>query len=693
MRIRAPIMRSYWSPLRIIGKGYTLIIAEKPKAARRVAEALSYGRARKYSYKNVPFWYFTLGFNRYVVASSIGHLFTLKTDEEGFPIFNYYWAPIWEVEDRVDYAKKYYELLAMLAKYASEYINACDYDIEGSVIGYMIIRFLGDLRRAKRMKYSSLTDDELRRAFKTLGPLDKPMIEAGLCRHELDWIWGINVSRALMRAVYKVTGRRISLSAGRVQSPTLIEVVRRERERRLHIPLPKPSISVTVIVGEEKVPLELIEPRIETLAEAKYLASQLRKQGYLVVVHREYTTETLNPPPPFNLGDLQAEASRIHGYSPLTTQRIAEQLYLDALISYPRTNSQKLPPTLNYREIMNKLYWIDNYSTLIKRLLTETRGILKPRQGPKDDPAHPAIYPTGVKPGKLNSKQWKIYDLIIRRFLAAFARPAIIDKVKATLRGPLNAVFTLSFRSLRYPGWLFYYPFHKIEVKRIPRINIGDRLKIHRVVVKVSYTSPPQAYTKTGIVKWMESVDIGTEATRARITETLFERKYLEVKGGKVTVTPLGFAVAEVLEEFFNELTSVELTRRFEQYMEDIRMGLRTKNQVVSEAKKTLLSLLLKYNEQMEIVGLRLAQGLGLKISPRKCLLCNKEIHKDGLCVYHAIALDKLREAYNIWYEVLGISWKNYLVKLSKLKSTGKWIKDVVEALLNGRLTLSSTMS
>lgn len=679
-------MPSYWPFAKVLGRGYKLIIAEKPKAAKRIAEALSYGRARKYSYKNVPFWIFVLGFDKYVVASAVGHLFTLKTDEEGFPIFNYYWAPIWEVEDKVNYAKKYYELLMLLAKYAAEYINACDYDIEGSVIGYMIIKFLGDIRRAKRMKYSSLTDIELRRAFKTLGPLDKPMIEAGLCRHELDWIWGVNVSRALMRALYRVTNRKVSLSAGRVQSPTLIEVVKRERERKLHIPLPKPTLSVSVLVGNERIPLEIIEPKIETLDQAKRIALELRKHKYLIVINRVYEEEKLEPPPPFNLGDLQAEASRIYGYSPLITQRIAEQLYLDALISYPRTNSQKLPSTLNYKDILEKLYWIDNYARLVKKLLMETKGILRPRQGIKDDPAHPAIYPTGVKPGKLGTRQWKIYDLIVRRFLATFAKPAVISKVRAVLKGPLNTKFSLNVRSLRYNGWLLYYPYIKIEVKSLPRIDLGDRLEISRVTVKVTYTTPPQTYTKTEIVKWMERVNIGTEGTRARITETLFERKYLEVKRGKVIVTPLGLAVAEVLEEYFRELTSVELTRKFEQYMNEIRMGIRTKTQVVDEAKKTLLALFEKYQKQMDIIGLKLAQSLGLRTPLKKCLLCNREIYDNGLCIYHAKALSKLRETYDIWRNVLGLTWQEYLVKLSKLKSTGEWVKDVINALLKGKV-------
>ena len=679
----------YLSPIGLVGKGYRLIIAEKPKAAKRIAEALSYGKARKYYYKGVPYWYFTLGYSKYVVASAVGHLFTLTTSLEGFPVFEYYWAPIWEVEDKASYAKKYYELLAILAKYAIEYINACDYDIEGSVIGYMIIRSLGDVRRAKRMKFSSLTDTELRRSFNQLGPLDTPMIEAGLCRHELDWIWGINVSRALMRALQKTTGRRISLSAGRVQSPTLIEVVRRERERKLHVPKPKPVVSVTVLIGSEKVPVELVEPKPETLIEARELAKALKQQGFLYVSSVSYSVEKLQPPPPFNLGDLQSEAARIYGYSPLTTQRIAEQLYLDALISYPRTNSQKLPPTLNHLKILEKISSIGKYGTLVRKLIAETRGVLRPRQGVKDDPAHPAIYPTGVKPAKLSIRQWRIYDLIVRRYLACFAKPAVIEGIRALLLGPKKTLFKLTIKSLRYPGWITYYPYTPIEARTIPKITKGMRLKISRVAVKVTYSSPPEPYTRAKIVKWMETVNIGTEGTRARIAETLFERKYLEVKSGKVTVTPLGFAVAEVLEEYFKDLTSIELTRKFEQFMEEIRLGRRSRSQVVNEAKKTLLKLFTEYNNRIEEVGLKLGISLGLLQPKKKCLLCSREAISKNLCTYHLQALNQVIESYNTWHKILGITWSEYLVKLLKLKGTGEWVKDIVKALLSNTITLN----
>ncbi|MFN3268598.1 MAG: DNA topoisomerase, partial [Zestosphaera sp.] len=200
--------------------GYVLVIAEKPKAADKIAVALNLSTRKVVD--GVRVWKGFFNGRRFLVAPAVGHLFSLDTEERDFPVFTYRWVPRWLVEKKSRYARKYYEVLKKLARGASEYVNACDYDIEGSVIGYLIIKNFGDLSRSRRAKFSSLTREELVNAFKNLQPLDVRMVEAGLCRHEIDWIWGINVSRALMSYYKKVFGNFKVLSAGRVQTPTLI---------------------------------------------------------------------------------------------------------------------------------------------------------------------------------------------------------------------------------------------------------------------------------------------------------------------------------------------------------------------------------------------------------------------------------------------------------------------------------------
>ena len=206
-----------------------------------------------------------------------------------------------------------------------------------------------------------------------------------------------------------------------------------------------------------------------------------------------------------------------------------------------------------------------------------------------------------------------------------------------------------------------------------------------RVAVETRYTEPPEPYTKAKLVKWMERVGIGTEATRARIVETLFDRGYLRLGRSGVTVTDLGFAVAEVLAEYFPRLTSVELTREFEKLLEDIRAGRRRRQAVVEEAKRLLREILEDFKERaMRDAGLLLAKSLKLVPAERPCVLCGRESVDGKLCKFHAEALEALRRGYAEWRRRLGgITWREYLEAVASLGETGLWVKDVARYLLS----------
>ena len=204
-----------------------LIITEKPQAALKIASAL--GNARKYSEKNVPFYELTRDGKKLIVACAAGHLFNLRQAEGqvGWPIFRMEWVPSY---NKVAFTKKYYDILKKLAKRAKEAIIATDYDMEGEVIGWNVLRFIVKKNDAKRMKFSTLTKPELQKAFDNALPtLDWGQAYAGETRHYVDWLYGINLSRALMSALKKTGSFRI-LSIGRIQGPTLKIIVEKERE-------------------------------------------------------------------------------------------------------------------------------------------------------------------------------------------------------------------------------------------------------------------------------------------------------------------------------------------------------------------------------------------------------------------------------------------------------------------------------
>jgi len=674
-----------WTPSRFIA-----IIAEKPKAAEKIALALGYNgaRARKLRCRGIPYWVIPSG-RPLVVVSTAGHLYGPHSDSPGYPVLDIEWKPLWLIEPREKHLRRFYEVLRDILPRAEAYVNACDYDIEGSVIGYMIIMNLGDVKRAYRMKFSSLAPTEIRQAYRRLSSLDWDQIEAGLARHELDWLWGINISRALMDALRKTSGKRLSLSAGRVQSPTLIEAVRRWRIKNLHIPEPRYSLTVKLRYGEYVFTSHNYGWRPSSREEAKKVAAELRRVGRLTSAGYRAEERTIRPPPAFNLGDLQAEAARLYGFSPMKTQEIAEDLYLEALISYPRTNSQKLPPTINYRRILEDLArYVPRYRELVYSLLRETRGVLRPVQGRKEDPAHPAIHPTGMPPKRLSDDEAKIYDLVVRRFLAAFARPARIYHVSLTLVDPAGRVYRSDGVEVVEQGWLKYYIYMRPEERVVPRVPRGASVAVVSASFSTTWSRETVELSKSSLVKWMESVGIGTEGTRARIVENLFRRGYLESRGNRFVVTPLGEAVASIIEELFPDLATPSLTRVFEEKLDYIRLGKASRVEVISEARETIVKLINRFNERIGEVGGYLAESIGLLRPRNPCILCGRRAVAESpvpLCRNHYEALKKLRENISKLASKLSTTRVEALKAISRRSETGKWILDIVEAVLARR--------
>ncbi len=190
-------------------KKYTLIVTEKPDAANRIATALDIGdNPKKAAIHGVPYYQAYRNGN-IVVVPALGHLYTItsKQKEREYPVFDYQWVPRYQAERGAQRIRVWLNVIADLAQDADEFVDACDFDIEGSIIGYNLLKFAcgGKETVAKRMKYSTLTKEELQESYSHLLPsLDFTLIEAGLTRHEVDWMYGINLSRALTHSGKKL---------------------------------------------------------------------------------------------------------------------------------------------------------------------------------------------------------------------------------------------------------------------------------------------------------------------------------------------------------------------------------------------------------------------------------------------------------------------------------------------------------
>ncbi|MEM0025068.1 MAG: DNA topoisomerase I [Zestosphaera sp.] len=663
---------------------YVLVIAEKPKAADKIAAALNL--SIKKVINGVRVWSGFFNGRRLLVAPAVGHLFSLDTEESGFPVFTYKWVPRWLVEKESRYARKYYEVLKSLARDASEYVNACDYDIEGSVIGYLIIKNFGDLSRSRRAKFSSLTQEELVSAFKNLQPLDVKMVEAGLCRHEIDWIWGINVSRALMSFYKKVFSSFKVLSAGRVQTPTLIEVFKKHVERESFVPEVRFSISMKLKIGDGELNVRSDFGKDLSEEEANSLRLAIKRAGKARVVNVKSRIEVLRPPPPFNLPDLQYEAYRIAKISPAETLNIAESLYLDQLISYPRTNSQKLPKTLNHRTILKNLSALQTYKEYVSELLKKPSLI--PVEGVKEDPAHPAIHPTGYLPREtLKDKERIIYDLIVRRYLASLSDEAQL-RISTYVLKVLDLELVITSQELVRENWLRIYNYKKVSTTKKFFLRLGEEVPILDVRVVKTFSKPPATYTKSSLLEWMEKSGIGTEATRAEIIETLFKRGYLKQTASGIDITELGSVVSTISANLFSELSSVQLTREVEEKLNKIIVGETTREEVVKEVISVLrpklvnVKKLLESNESIS----ELRRLAGLNDGNSVCVLCQRlgEFAYDGLrlCRFHGRAYEELKNAYKLWSRKTKISFIEFLNKVLTLRSSGRYVKEVAEFLL-----------
>ncbi len=599
--------------------GYELVITEKPQAAWKIASAL--GKSTKKSINRVPYYEVDRKGEKIIVACAVGHLFTLAQKNSGskIPVFDLVWIPNFYVRKN-DFSKKYYNALSKLVKNAGVLTVATDYDIEGEVIGLNVVRFIAAQPDAGRMKFSSLTEKELNQSYENKKTsINWGQAIAGETRHFLDWFYGINLSRALMDSL-KSIGKFKVMSIGRVQGPTLKIIVKKEKEIQAFKQKPYWQVFITL----ENPKIELIHNKdIFRKEELKKFENLVGKTGK---AETKKFQKILPPNPPFNLTALQTESYRLFGINPGKTLAIAQNLYLAGLISYPRTSSQKLPSSINYKETLQKLAKKYNVGNLITRE--------KPVEGKKTDPAHPAIYPTGENKGTdiqaLPGNEKRIYDLIVRRFLSLFMSDAVVEnkKIKAEIE---DLTFTKKGLSIKEKSWMQIYPV-KIKEKEIPDLNRA--VKVSDLKIEEKETQPPKRYTPASLVSLLEKKNLGTKATRAAILETLYQRGYIQ--GQSIKATPLGISLIDTLEKHSPIIIDESLTKDFEKEMEAISASKKghteKKEKIINKAKKTIRKIIKQFTKKQEKIGEEISQANQIFIKQQReeskletfCPVCRK---------------------------------------------------------------------
>lgn len=560
---------------------YKLVICEKPLAAKRISEVLGSKKMteRELAPGVVIYEIISDKNQRFIVCSALGHLYSLfpiERNRKKYPVFEAKWSPRHSAIVREK--RRILEILKVISKVsegASGFIHACDYDLEGELIGYNILEYACNHKYelSMRAKFSSLTDSEINQSFNNLQKPNIRIVEAGKARHLIDFIFGINLSRALVNclSVSNQNNRYYNLSIGRVQGPTLGFMADRELKIRNHVPDP-----VWYVTGKFEKDGSFFKSNLITSVRKfseiqKILTTCRNEKGTIKEIIR--LDKKLNPPTPFNISNLQKEAFRIFKMSPAATLSVAESLYLSALISYPRTSSQKLPSSIGYKKILERLSM--NYPTRNKNFVQNLLKLnhLVPYQGNEEDPAHPAIYPTGVKHKKLNILQHKILDLIIKRFLSTFGTTAVTKYTEVTINVNGHDFMAKGNTILNY-GWIpIYEPYFGFNESNLPELRMGEPVEVNEVTAMEDYTKPPARYNQATLLDKMESEGIGTKSTRADIINLLIKRKYIIQDKTGLEPTELGFIILNTMKKFIPEIVSIKLSTFLESSIKRIEAG------------------------------------------------------------------------------------------------------------------------
>ncbi|MDP2750228.1 MAG: DNA topoisomerase I [Nanoarchaeota archaeon] len=593
------------------GENYELIVSEKPKSAQKIAEALADGKPVKKTNEGVGFYLVTHGDKDIIVTSTVGHIFGLTQKvipgkkKWIYPVFDVEWLPLADIKTSSEYSRKYLNTIKKLSKNAKTFTIATDYDMEGEVIGLNVVRFACGKKDASRMKFSTLTKPDLKKAYeKKSSTMDWPQAEAGLTRHELDYYYGINLSRALIHAI-KAAGSFKILSSGRVQGPTLKIIVDKEKEIKAFIPVPYWQIQLLGNSKEGKIIAWHQKDKFWEKTEADDVLKKTNNQEAVVEETKRDQFEQ-KPPHPFDLTSLQTESYRAFGISPKETLDIGQQLYTDGLISYPRTSSQQLPEAIGYSKVLEDLSKQPEFKELCAKLLKKEN--LKPNNGEKSDPAHPAIYPTGINPVKLMDRKAKVYELIVRRFLATFADSAMRETMVISINVNSEIFVAKGTRTVS-PGWHTYYKYIPFKEEELPNVKEGQKIDVESITIHDKETQPPRRFTPASIIRELEKRNLGTKATRANIVETLFSRHYVH-GDSSIEATELGIRTTEILEKYSPGILDEELTKHFEIEMDEVREGKKDREQVLAEARESLTIILEDFKKKEKQIGEELLKSL-----------------------------------------------------------------------------------
>src|SRR3954451_16761706 len=591
-----------------------LIIAEKPSVANDIARALG-GFTRKGDYYES---------DDYVLSSAVGHLLELAVPDEyevkrgkwsfkHLPVLppRFELSPLEKSEPRLNVL-----LRLMKRKDVTGLVNACDAGREGELIFRYIVQHAKLKKPIERLWLQSMTQQSIRDGFSKLRA-DKdmlPLADAAKSRSEADWLGGINGTRA-MTAFNSKEGGFYLTTVGRVQTPTLAILVEREDKIRAFTARDYWEVHARFGAKAGEYPGRWFDPDFKKDDDAERRAERLwdAKRADSIVAacngKKGVATEETKPAPQmplllFDLTSLQREANGRFGFPARMTLSLAQALYeKHKVLTYPRTDSRALPedylPTV--KDTLKELGQTDAFATFARQILKQ--GWVKPNKRIFDNTKisdHFAIIPTLQTPKHLNEAEQKLYDMVVRRFLAVFFPAAeFLQTTRITKVGEHH--FRTEGRVLRNAGWLAIYG-RAVgdEAQNLPAIEQSEKVSVVEVAEQAHQTKPPPRYTEATLLSAMEGAGklveddelreameakgLGTPATRAATIEGLIREEYVVREGRELVPTPKAFSLMFALHMLhIVELASPELTGEWEHKLKLIEAGKPTREEFMKE--------------------------------------------------------------------------------------------------------------
>jgi len=563
--------------------GKTLVLAEKPSVAKEIARVLG-------CRQNGPG---CLSGGNYIITWALGHLVTLADPEA----YDKKYAQ-WRLEDLpmlpkqmklvvIKQSGKQFSAVSTLLRRAdiSEIVIATDAGREGELVARWILQKAGCKKPIKRLWISSQTDRAIKDGFTKLRPGKEydNLYKAAQARAEADWLVGLNVTRAL------TCKHNAQLSAGRVQTPTLALIVAREEEIAQFRPKEYDTIRANFAGFHALYQDKSGQSRFFDKTNTEELLGTLQgKPAMIAELRKEFKHKP--PPAAYDLTELQRDANKKFGFSAKQTLGLMQSLYEHhKLVTYPRTDSRYIPDDVvqslpeRLRAVSVGVYR-EAASNLLRQKLN-TRYLVNNAKVTD----HHAIIPTEEQANfaKLSSEESRIYDLVVKRFLAVLSPSHEYDEVRVRLT-IAGHDFHAKGKTVRTPGWKEMYHNHideEDDSQALPALSQGKTLTPNSITIQIGKTKPPARYNEASLLTAMEHPPglpppppggylaapcLGTPATRADIIEKLFDTFYVERKGKELVPTSKGKQLVKIVP---SELKSAALTANWEQQLGDIARG------------------------------------------------------------------------------------------------------------------------